>query len=58
MEPCRLHWPAAETALSLPTHEKEKPEAPTSKAVNRSQVRRSWRLLDALLRFRAFEAIR
>jgi hypothetical protein len=47
-----------ETALSLPTREKEKPEAPTSEAVNRGQERRSWRLLDALLRFRAFEAIR
>ena len=58
MEPCRLHRPAVETALSLPTHEKEKPEAPTSEAVNRGQERRSWRLLDVLLRFRAFEAIR
>ncbi len=58
MEPCRLHWPAVETALSLPTHEKEKPDAPMSKVVNRGQERRSWRLLDALLCFRVFEPIR
>ncbi len=58
MEPCRLHRPVVETALSLPTHEKEKPEAPTSEAVNRGQEQHSWRLLDVLLRFRAFEAIR
>jgi MFS family permease len=47
-----------ETALSSTIHEKEKPETSASEAVNRGVPRRSWSPLDALLRLRAFEAIR
>ncbi|MFQ5541521.1 MAG: MFS transporter, partial [Candidatus Binatia bacterium] len=47
-----------ETALSSTIHEKEKPDTSASKAVNRGVPLRSWSLLDAFLRLRAFEAIR